>query len=117
MMVDSEKTTKQKFLKNKLKKRKKRSAEKGQDEEPPPKTSRLNYPEKESKEQLPELENRNLGVNFEEGYPWRNLQLILSLQNKNLDIPTSVSFSSLLPAVKLAHRCTYKMLIAQFHWH
>lgn len=94
-MIDSEEVPKQTSMKKRKVKRKQRSNEEDREEElqRSPKNSRLNYSERNDTEKLVEVEKGKLEVNAEEGSLWRNLQLILSLQNKNLDIPASVCFT------------------------
>ncbi|KAL3515027.1 hypothetical protein ACH5RR_021929 [Cinchona calisaya] len=68
------------------KKRKQILQERGDEEnQRPSKTSRVN-----SSTQKTEEEDRKTQLNIEEGGPWRNLQLILFLQNKDIDLPTKL---------------------------
>jgi hypothetical protein len=90
-MADSDANSKKRQTKNN-RKRKLRSPE---ETERPPKTHRSeNWREQTEVGHVQELERRELNQELlGEGSPWRNLQLILSLQNKELDIQKLVSFS------------------------
>lgn len=93
-MADSE----SKFKEKRTKKNKKRKERIIEETERRPKTHRISFSEQRSEPRIVEEEEaemsgqRELEQNLEEGCPWRNLQLILSLQNKNLDIQKSVPF-------------------------
>ena len=59
----------------------------------PSKSSRVDSSQGTYEKQKTEAEDGKLLFNLEEVSPWRNLQLILLLQNKHIDLPTSVFFS------------------------
>lgn len=87
-MAGSEATPKEKRTK-KNKKRKQRSL--GESERPS-KTHRIRVSEKESEPQEVEVKRaekpqlREPNQELEQGGPWRNLELVLSIQNKELDL-------------------------------
>lgn len=78
-----------------MKKNKKRKLSGPEEAEIPPKPQRIalseNRREQTDVERAEELEQRDPNQELiEEGSPWRNLQLILSLQKKELDLPKFV---------------------------
>lgn len=90
-MADSEAKPKKRQTRNN-KKRKLRSPE--ETERPPKKHRSENRREETKVGHVEELERREPNQELlGEGSPWRNLQLILSLQNKELDLQKLVSFS------------------------
>lgn len=115
-MIDSDEVPKQIAMKKKKAKRKERSNEEDREEEfeRSPKNSRLNSSERDDREQLVEVEKGKLEVNAEGGCPWGNLQLILSLQNKNLDIPASVLLHLLLFLFIYENRNIHTLIICRY---
>ena len=79
------------------KKRKIRSAEGERDEQRPSKAHRMDHSEKEKKRKKPKevaAEHTEPIQKFEDDPPWRNLQLMLTLQNKDIDLPKLVLLSN-----------------------
>lgn len=74
-------------MKKKNKKRKLHDSEKKHDKKPL-KSSRINQSNDFINEPIEVELNETTMKSLEDSTPWRNLQLILSLQNKNLDIET-----------------------------
>ncbi|GFY94609.1 hypothetical protein Acr_09g0010550 [Actinidia rufa] len=78
------------------KKRKLRSAEGERDEQRPSKAPRMDRSEKEKKRKKPKevaAEHTEPIQTIEYDPPWRNLQLMLSLQNKDIDLPKKVELA------------------------
>uniref|UniRef100_A0A5B7BNV3 Nucleolar 27S pre-rRNA processing Urb2/Npa2 C-terminal domain-containing protein n=1 Tax=Davidia involucrata TaxID=16924 RepID=A0A5B7BNV3_DAVIN len=73
------------------KKRKLRSAE--EEEQGPSKASRTDHSGRERIEQKEETEQRGTSGKLEDGPPWGNLQLILSLQNKDIDLQKKINLA------------------------
>ncbi|XP_021819976.1 uncharacterized protein LOC110761732 [Prunus avium] len=94
-MAGSEATPQEKWTK-KNKKRKQRSL--GESERPS-KTHRIRVSEKESEPQEVEVKRaekaqlREPNQELEQGGPWRNLELVLSIQNKELDLQKKVELA------------------------
>ncbi|XP_071935336.1 uncharacterized protein [Coffea arabica] len=76
----------------KNKKRKQMHAHQKEEEEHqgPSKSSRVDSSQGTYEKQKTEAEDGKLLFNLEEVSPWRNLQLILLLQNKHIDLPTKL---------------------------
>lgn len=96
-MADSEPESQHKAkTKNKMK-RKLRSVEKESDEQRPSKAPRIDRSEKKKVKKKPKddvvAERRELVEIEDGGPPWRNLQLILSLQNKDIDVQQKVELA------------------------
>ncbi|PSS21720.1 4-hydroxythreonine-4-phosphate dehydrogenase [Actinidia chinensis var. chinensis] len=78
------------------KKRRLRIAEGERDEQRPSKAPRMDRSEKEKKRKKPKevaAEHTEPIQKIEDDPPWRNLQLMLSLQNKDIDLPKKVELA------------------------
>ncbi|EXB36837.1 hypothetical protein L484_003222 [Morus notabilis] len=71
-------------------KNRKRKQKSTTDTEQPPKKRRISFSEQEK--EPPKVEEEEASK-FEQGFPWRNLGLILSIQNKDLDLQKKVELA------------------------
>ncbi|KAG7978151.1 hypothetical protein I3843_05G068500 [Carya illinoinensis] len=104
-MADSEAKSKE----GNMKKNKKRKLSGPEEAEIPPKPQRIalseNRREQTDVERAEELEQRDPNQELiEEGSPWRNLQLILSLQKKELDLPKKLELASSFVKTRVAEK-------------
>ncbi|KAA8546069.1 hypothetical protein F0562_020480 [Nyssa sinensis] len=75
------------------KKRKRRNLRSDEEEPGPSKASRTDHSERERKEEKEETEQMGTSGKPDDGPPWGNLKLILSLQNKDIDLQKKVGLA------------------------
>ncbi|KAL6211915.1 hypothetical protein ACLB2K_017138 [Fragaria x ananassa] len=92
-MADSEANPQHRQTHKKKKNKKRKQSGPHEESERPTKTNRTNSPENNENQQQDQNFEVEGAENLNQGGPWRNLELILSIQNKDLDLHKKVELA------------------------